>query len=101
MSEKALRYNEGKPKWGLVDFKSLIPLVRVLEYGAEKYSPNNWKKGLNNIEILESLCRHLFCLLSGEINDKESGLEHIGHIMANAMFFSYQQKQSLQSQISE
>lgn len=36
--EKALRYNEGKPEWSLVHFKSLEPIVRVLMYGAHKYS---------------------------------------------------------------
>lgn len=33
-----LRYNKGKLRWSLVDFKSLEPMVRVLEYGAHKYS---------------------------------------------------------------
>lgn len=34
----ARRYNEGKLQWSLVDFKSLEGLVRVLEFGAFKYS---------------------------------------------------------------
>jgi hypothetical protein len=87
--EKSLRYNEGKLKWSLVDFKSLEPLVRVMTYGTKKYAPRNWMKGLNTEEILESLSRHLFALMSGEIIDPESGEEHIGHIMANAMFYKY------------
>lgn len=86
---KSLRYNEGKPKWSLVDFKSLEPMVRVLEYGCTKYEKDNWKKGLDNIEVLESLSRHLFALMSGEELDPESQLPHIGHIMCNAMFFQY------------
>ena len=44
MSEKALRHNTGKLKWGLVDFKSLEPMVEVLEFGAKKYAPFNWQK---------------------------------------------------------
>lgn len=36
--EQALRYNNGKPQWSLVDFDSLEGLVHVLEYGADKYS---------------------------------------------------------------
>lgn len=36
--EKALRYNEGKLQWSLVHYKSLEPMIRVLEYGAHKYS---------------------------------------------------------------
>ena len=89
MEEKSLRYNEGKPQWSLVDFKSLEPLVRVMEYGAQKYARENWKKGLDLNQILESMSRHLFALMSGEIVDPESGCEHIGHIMANAMFWEY------------
>lgn len=89
MEEKSLRYNEGKPQWSLVDFKSLEPLVRVMEYGCLKYEKENWKKGLDLTQILESMSRHLFALMSGEIVDPESGQRHIGHIMANAMFWQY------------
>lgn len=39
--DKALRYNENKPKWSYVHFKSLLPMVRVLEKGAKKYAPFN------------------------------------------------------------
>jgi uncharacterized protein YuzB (UPF0349 family) len=87
--EQSLRYNEGKPQWSLVDFKSLEPMVRVMEYGCTKYSRDNWKKGLDTTQILESLSRHLFALMSGEIVDPESGEEHIGHILCNAMFWQY------------
>lgn len=37
MSE-ALRYNKGKPQWSLIHYESLVPMIRVLEYGAHKYS---------------------------------------------------------------
>jgi hypothetical protein len=87
--EKALRYNDGKLKWGLVHFKSLEPMVRVLMFGAQKYSVDNWKKGLNNIEILESMQRHLAALMDGELCDVESGISHMGHIQCNAMFYNY------------
>lgn len=115
---QALRYNDNKPQWSLVDFDSLEPLVRVLEYGEHKYSifedefgnkikgseiskedaaklklissgRDNWKLGFDNNKLLESLARHLFALMKGEVVDPESGLPHIGHLMANAMFYSY------------
>lgn len=86
---KALRYNEGKPQWTLVDFKSLEPLVRVLEFWARKYTRNNWKGEMPRDKLLDSLIRHVIALQGGEENDKESGLPHIGHILANAMFYSY------------
>lgn len=98
MKETALRYNQGKRRWSLVHYKSLEPMIKVLEYGAAKYTKDgvpgdhNWKKGLNQPEILESLQRHLAALMDGEKNDPESGLPHIGHIMCNAMFYSFFQE---------
>ena len=88
-ADKALRYNEGKPKWSLVHYESLIPMIRVLEFGALKYAPKNWMKPMNETEILESMQRHLAAVMDGELYDKESGIHHMGHIMCNAMFYNY------------
>lgn len=87
--EKALRYNEGKPEWSLVHFKSLEPMVRVLEFGAQKYDRDNWKKEMSLDKILDSAQRHLAAMIDGENIDKESGLEHAGHVMCNMMFYIY------------
>ena len=87
--EKALRYNKHKLKWSYVHFESIEPLIKVLMFGARKYSPDNWKKGLDMKEILESTMRHLTALMDGEIMDPESGEMHTGHVMCNMMFFNY------------
>ena len=89
MSEKGLRFNEGKLKWSYVSWKALEPMVRVLMFGAEKYTPFNWQKGLSCVECTESLLRHLHSMLEGEKIDKESNLPHIGHVLCNAMFISF------------
>lgn len=86
---KAARFNDGKPKWGLVHYESMEPMIRVLEFGALKYAPKNWQKLMDTTEILESMQRHLAALMDGELVDKESGLSHMGHIQANAMFYNY------------
>lgn len=88
----ALRYNEGKREWSLVDFESLEPMVEVLEFGAKKYAPHNWKKGLSTTKILESMLRHVFELLQNKDLDEESKLPIIGHVMCNAMFYAYMVK---------
>jgi hypothetical protein len=87
--QQALRYNDGKLRWGLVDWDALAPMVRVLEYGCKKYADHNWKKGLPYTATSESLLRHLYAFLGGEDIDPESGLLHVGHILCNAMFLSY------------
>lgn len=50
---------------------------------------DNWKKGFPLTEISESLLRHQFALLKGELIDPQSGLPHIGHLLCNALFFAY------------
>lgn len=87
--DKALRFDEGKPKWHLVHFRSLEPLVRALEFGELRYGAFNWQKPFEKERILNSAMRHLIKLMDGEELDSESGLPHIGHLMANAMFYSY------------
>ncbi len=82
----ALRYNKGKPQYSLLDLECLEGCVRVLEFGAKKYSRDNWKKGLPTTQIIDSLLRHLGAVLRGELIDPESGLSHIGHIQCNALF---------------
>ena len=89
-SNKALRYNEGKLDWTLLDFNSLVPLVEVMTYGAEKYGEGNWQKECDNPnQHLQSAIRHLIALIGGEEFDKESKCKHTGHIMANCMMWNY------------
>ena len=86
------RYNKGKTKWSLVDWESLEPLVQVLDFGSNKYAAYNWQKGLKVRETMESCLRHIFSFLSGEDNDKESGLTHLGHAMCNLHFATWMLK---------
>lgn len=86
---EALRYNEGKPEWSLVDFKSIEPLVHVLMFGAQKYARENWKNRMDLNKILDSAQRHLASMIDGETHDKESGELHAGHMLCNMMFWIY------------
>lgn len=99
--EKARRFNTGKLRWSLVNYEALKPMIRALENGANKYSPHEWKLGLEKNEVLESMQRHLAAIMDGEKNDEESGLPHIGHLMANAMFYSYFTKENEENENKE
>lgn len=91
-SNGGMRFNKGKPRWGLVPQSALLPMVEVLEFGANKYDAWNWTKGLSVVEICESMKRHLDAFMEGEDNDKESGISHVGHIQCNALFLSWMLK---------
>ena len=84
-----IRDIKNKLEWSLVDFKALESMVQVLEFGAKKYTPFNWKKGLPYTGTINSMLRHIYAFLHGEDIDPESGIAHTGHIMCNAMFLSH------------
>lgn len=84
--EFAERKNTGKPQMSYVDMHCLVPAAQVLEFGANKYARNNWKKGMPVTKILDSLMRHIGDLQDGKVLDDDSKLAIIGHIQCNAMF---------------
>jgi hypothetical protein len=89
MSTEALRYNQGKPKLSMVDPILAEATARVLEFGAKKYSRDNWRNGMAYTNVLDSMERHLAALKRGEDIDPESGESHEGHIACNCMFLLY------------
>ncbi len=98
MSNKGLRYNQGKNRLSLVPTSAIEGIGEVLTYGANKYTvrddkgnvlidgANNWRKGLPWLEVIDSLERHLAAFKKGEDNDVESNLLHIDHLLTNAAF---------------
>jgi len=90
MIDKALRYNNGKLDWTLLDFKSLEPLVKVMTYGEKKYNRFNWQKPCDDPrQHLQSAMRHLVALINSEEFDDESTERHTGHVMANMMMYNF------------
>jgi len=92
VAPQAMRFNQGKPQWSLVDFSCFEDMVRVLEFGTKKYDRDNWKKGLPMRAQCESMMRHLIALMNGEVNDPETGLPHWSHIQCNTMFMDHTMK---------
>jgi hypothetical protein len=92
MRDQGMKKDHGKPRWELVPFEALEGMVRILEFGAEKYSAHGWKQ-LNSPEdrerIMAALLRHTFALMRGETIDPESGMPHIFHMQCNTMFLGY------------
>lgn len=88
MNHPGLRHNENKLPWELLPIKATEELLKVLQKGAIKYAPRNWEKGLSWSDTAASAYRHLAAFMSGEDYDKEDGLLHVAHLMANATFLA-------------
>jgi len=88
---EAVKHDSGKPDWSLVPFESLEGMVKVLEFGAQKYAGWNWTTngGFSYTRVLRSCLRHIFAYMRGEDLDPESGLSHIHHAMCNLLFISH------------
>lgn len=87
----ASRFNKGKRRWNLLPLEVFEPVVKVLEFGANKYAAWNFAEGdgLSWSEVLESMKRHIMAWERGEDVDPESGESHLGHIGCNLMFLLY------------
>lgn len=95
MDEKVLarRYNSGKTRWRNIPLYLFEPVIKVGEYGEQKYSTPeesgtlNFLKGLPVTDSLDSLKRHLCAFESPHESDldPESKLNHILHVAWNAI----------------
>lgn len=93
MPEKAIRYDNEKPRMDLIDPDFLEGLAKVLTFGARKYSPNNWRNGFYYSRVISSIYRHLIAFQRGEDCDPESGESHLYHLGCNVMFLAGIQKE--------
>lgn len=83
---RAIRHNKDKLRYDLIPEYSIRQVARVMTHGSFKYAPNNWRKGMPWSEVEASLRRHLEAYKAGEDFDKESGLYHLAHLVANGLF---------------
>lgn len=88
-----VKADSGKLQWSLMPFKELEDVVKVLMLGAKKYSPDNWKKCDDVKRYKDALMRHVISYVSGDEQDKESGLSHLAHAVCNCLFLMYFDKQ--------
>lgn len=74
-----LKLDTGKPMMGLVPSAALMEVAKVMTFGAEKYTPNNWRGGFDYSRLYDAGLRHIHQYIDGEDKDPESKLSHIAH----------------------
>lgn len=82
-----VKYDDGKLQYGLLPTKALKGIVEILTFGAQKYSPNNWRKVPDQRRrYFDAAQRHLWAWKDGEENDPESRKNHLAHALCCLMF---------------
>lgn len=72
-----------KPSMGLIPVGAMESVARVMELGAKKYGPYNWRsKKVKAMVYANAGLRHLFKWIGGESIDEESGQPHLAHCAA-------------------
>ena len=76
---------------------SLAPVINVLEFGARKYSEDNWRKVANaETRYFDADHRHLNAWWDGQTLDPETGESHLAHAVSCLLFIlALEQEKSL------
>ena len=83
-----MKFDTNKPRAGLTIegfSNALLAVAEVSTFGAQKYSPDSWKRITDGIpRYTDALYRHLLAGVE-ETHDEESGLLHAAHAAWNAL----------------
>lgn len=87
MSEEGKKFDAEKLRFSLIPQGVLFPVIKVLEFGAKKYSENNWRHVENaRTRYFDAAHRHLDAWWKGETVDSETGESHLAHAICCLMF---------------
>jgi len=84
-----LKWDEGKLKYGLVLPEFLQEMAEILTKGEVNHPKIEGQPSWQFVDqerYLDALLRHVQAARMGELNDKEMGTNHWGHVAVNAMF---------------
>lgn len=89
--DHGFRKNDGgKPKLSLIPIEAMNEVAKVMEFGAEKYGRDNYKRGCHWTRYIDAALRHIGAWCSGEDDDEESGQSHIAHAQCCLLMLQYQ-----------
>ena len=101
VSDKATKFALGglkdsqgmkKAPWHLLPFDAINGIVEVLWYGAKKYAPRNWEKGMAYSDVFGATMRHLTDWWhktdkgKGPGRDADTGYSDLWHAGCNILF---------------
>jgi hypothetical protein len=92
-----VKFDNGKPRWGLLPYDQLEQVVDILTFGAKKYKDDNWKVvDAGKERYFDAMMRHIKEYRAAKERndttlkfDDESGKNHLAHVICNALFLMW------------
>jgi len=81
-----VKNDQGKLRYSLIPSRAEEQMVRVLTFGAQKYSADNWRKCEDLSRYIDAALRHIASYRVGQRDDGETGLHHLAHAMCCLSF---------------
>lgn len=81
------KFDSGKLRHSLLPSGVITEVLKVLEFGARKYKENNWQHVTNGRDrYYDAALRHITAWREGELEDSETGVNHLAHAICCLMF---------------
>ena len=90
-----VKADAGKLGTHLLPTRPLEAIARVLDFGASKYAPNNWRGGIAYSRVYGAVLRHLWAWWRGEDKDPETGHSHLAHAGCCLLFLLAFEKRAI------
>jgi hypothetical protein len=97
LKKEGRKDDSGKLPYELLPFSVIDDIVKVQQFGAKKYGPNNWQKVKNGKRrYIAAALRHISQFQQGERNDiGDSNLPHLAHALCSLMYAHWIDQQYL------
>ena len=79
------KHDKGKLRWDILPINATEEVVKVLNFGANKYGTRNWCN-VEPVRWFNGVMRHIAAYMKGEHLDPETGLPHLAHAACSLLF---------------
>lgn len=86
-SAPGIKHDTKKAPYDLLPWDAIEEVVKVLQFGAEKYAARNWEKGISYSRLFAAAQRHLTAFFqNGKDTDPETNLHTLAHAACEVLF---------------
>lgn len=97
IKKEGVKFDGDKLPYDLIPPELLESVAKVLQFGAKKYAPRNWEKGMSWGRVFSALMRHMWAWWRKEDKDPETGFSHLEHAACCIAFLIAYEKRGVGS----